>query len=323
MAEHELTTASTRPTDPNPAAVYLAGLSAGSRRTMGDALNLIARLVSDGRHDALSLSWGELRLQHTAALRARLAESYSFSTVNKMLSALRGTLKAAWRLGQIGAEDYQRAADVSSLSGERPLAGRAVTPDELGALVEVCTADPSAAGARDAAIIAVLYACGLRRAELVSLDQADFVVEDHGAATLAVRGRRNQQRLVPVVNGAAAALGDWLTVRGSEPGPLFWSVKGAHRGARLTTQAVYKMLTTRAKQAGVNGLSPHDFRRTFVLDLIDAGADVGTVQKLTGHANIATTLRYDRRPEAAKRTVVELRHVPYHRRQTPAGEERQ
>jgi site-specific recombinase XerD len=49
-----------------------------------------------------------------------------------------------------------------------------------------------------------------------------------------------------------------------------------------------------------------------VSDLIDAGAEVGTLQKLCGHANSATTLRYDRRPEATKRKVVELPHVPYY-----------
>lgn len=308
-----------RPMDQNAAAVYLASLAPGSRRTMGDALNLIARTVSGGQHDALSMPWGGLRFQHTAALRARLAEDFSYSTANKMLSALRGALKAAWRLGQMSAEDYQRAADVQGVKGERLPAGRAIATGELVALLQLCAADPSAAGARDAAIIAVLYSCGLRRAELVALDVADYhVTEDDGE--LRVQGKRNKQRIVPVVNGAREALEDWLSVRGSEPGPLFWSVKGSHRGGRLTTQAIYKMLLTRAKQAGVNDLSPHDFRRTFVSDLIDAGADIGTVQKLTGHANIATTLRYDRRPEAAKRKAVQLLHVPYRRRRLNLGE---
>jgi integrase len=307
----DLTTTTARPLDQNPAAVYLAGLSAGSRRTMGDALNLMARLVSNGQHDALTLPWGELRFQHTAAIRAKLADGYSFSTVNKMLSALRGVLKAAWELGQMTAEDYQRARNVKAMTGERLPAGRAITAGELGALMDVCANDPTPAGARDAAIVAILYACGLRRAELVTLDRADF---DAGAATLAVRGKRNKERSVPVTNGALDALADWLTVRGEEPGPLFHSLKGLNKYGRLTTQAIFDMLTSRAAAAGVNHLSPHDFRRTFVSDLIDAGADVGTVQKLTGHANVATTLRYDRRPEAAKRKAVDLLHVPYRRR---------
>ena len=83
-----------RPLDQQPAAVYLAGLAHGSRRTMRDALNTIAERL--GAADALTVEWGALRFQHTAAIRAQLAERYRAATANKMLSALRGTLKAAW-----------------------------------------------------------------------------------------------------------------------------------------------------------------------------------------------------------------------------------
>lgn len=303
-----------QPLDRNPAAVYLASLAPGSRRAMLGALNTIADLVSSGQADAHSLDWSALRFQHTTAIRSALAERYKPATVNKMLSALRQVLKQAWRLGQISQEEYARAADLKGIDAQTLPAGRSVPTGEILALMTECGNDLTPAGARDAAIVAVLYSGGLRRAELVGLNLADYDAE---AGELVVRGKRRKERIVPVVNGTVHALADWLSVRGDDPGALFIPIrKGGHmqHGERLTTEAVWHMLKRRGKAAGIKDLSPHDFRRTFVSDLLDAGADIATVQRLAGHANIQTTARYDRRPEAAKRKAAELLHVPYTRR---------
>lgn len=307
--------------DEHPAAVYLAGLSAGSRRTMRGALDTVAQIgLGDKSMTAWDMPWQRLRFQHTQAIRSVLQEKYAHTTANRILSALRGTLRAAWKLGLMSVEDYQKAASVESVRGETVPAGRALSGGELVGLLDTCEQEPL--GIRDAAIISLLYGCGLRRAELVALDVDHYVVGHYikEESELIVRGKGNKQRAVPVGN-AAPALEDWMATRGREVGPLFWGLGNRNRRGRLTDQAIYNMLRNRAKLAGVSRLSPHDFRRTFVGDLLDAGADIVTVQKMAGHADPATTSRYDRRGKRAQHKAASLLHVPYSKRRLSADDD--
>lgn len=313
--EQALTTAQfpvvIRPADEHPAKVYIAHLSPGSRRTMHESLDTIAGVLTSGQFDTETLDWASLRYQHTAAIRSALAERYSPATANKMLCALRGVLKEAWRLGQMSAEDYYRAADLKAVKGETLPRGRALSQGELRTLFQTCAGDKTPAGSRDSALLAVLYGAGLRREEAVSLDLEDYNTET-GQLTIRA-GKGHKDRIAYATNGSALALEAWLKVRGSEPGPLFCPVNKSGRIVlkRMTPQAVYFILSERAKEAGVQSFSPHDLRRTFISDLLDAGADISSVQHLAGHANVSTTSRYDRRGEAAKRKAAELLHVPF------------
>lgn len=313
------------PTSEKAAVVYLAGLpSPNSRRSMRNALNLVVdvffptlaeKLELSERHERyLLLDWTTLRFQHIAAIQARLADLRSPTTVNHAMSALRGVLKAGYRLGQISGEDYHRAIDIDGIRGETLPAGREVQSGEIDALVRACKGDESIAGARDVALIAVLYAGGLRRAELVALDLTDF---DGSIGKLTIRsGKGRKARTVYVTGGALAALTGWVEMRGSEVGPLFPRILkgGKLQMTRLTTQAVYHILEKRAKQANVRHFSPHDLRRTFVSEMLDRGADIATVAKLAGHADVKTTAKYDRRSEEwAEWKKVVHRQIPCNR----------
>lgn len=315
------------PTDRNPAAIYLARLdSANSRRAMGNALVTLARLVRGDRCDhsrrdrcplcdPLRVPWASLRYQHCQALRAALSGRFSASTVNLCLAGLRGVLKEAWRLGLMEAEDYHRAADLAGVRASTLPTGRHLSRREVQQLFGACAKDESAIGRRDAAVLAVLYGGGLRRTEVVGLDVTDF---DHEQGALTVRrGKGRKDRLVPLMPGAPEALEDWLAVRGLEPGPLFFPGDGRGRGLvprRMTAQAIYDLLRRRGSQAKVAEFSPHDMRRSYVSELLDAGADLSMVQRLAGHANVTTTQRYDRRGDEAMARAAALGAVPYHRR---------
>lgn len=304
--------AAATPVDRNPAAVYLARLAPSGRRTQQGALNRIVELFTDDL-DALSFPWHLLRYEHAQAVRRRLADRYAPATVDKALSALRSVLREAWRLGLMDGETYQRAADVRNLTATRLPAGRALEPGELRALFAVCAADGRPQGARDAALFALMYGAGLRRSEIVALEVDDYTPDTGALAVRNAKGRND--RLVYATNGARDALEAWLEARGPDPGPLFVPVNkaGNVRVRRMTAQAVLYRCRVRAKQAGVGQFSPHDLRRTFVGDLLEAGADLAMVQRLAGHAQPSTTARYDRRPEHAKRRAAELLHVPYWR----------
>lgn len=316
------------PGDQHPVVVFLAGLiSAQSQRTMLAALNEIARIMGaetviadkpNGKRKktqdltALTIEWHTLRYQQTAAIRARLIERYPAATANKMLSALRGVLKEAWRLELMSAEDYRRAVDLKGVKGETIPAGREITDGEILALVKACKTDKTPAGARDAALIGVLYAGGLRRAEVAALD-----LEHYNPATGRLdvkRGKGRKDRTVYLTNGAKTALDAWLISRGSNPGKLFTPVlkSGDVQPEKpMSAQAIYNMLVKRGDEAKLSDFSPHDFRRTFISTLLDRGVDISTVSKLAGHADPKTTARYDRRGEETKQRAAEKIHFPF------------
>ena len=294
----------------NPALAYLGRLAPGSRRTMRGALEAIAAHLTGGRYTAETMPWGELRYEHTAKLRADLAAAnLAPATVNKYLAALRGVLREAWRLGHMDAETYRRAVDLAPVKGSTLPAGRGLSSGEIRALFQACPATP--AGARDAALLAVLYGAGLRRGEAVALAVSDYNPET-GALTIR-HGKGNKARTVYAENGGKRALEAWLAVRGPEPGPLFCPVTkgGTVRIAGMTGQAVLWILRRLAERAGVARFSPHDLRRTYIGDMLDAGVDLVTVKELAGHARVETTARYDRRGERAKQRAAGMLHIPY------------
>ena len=288
------------------------------------------------------MPWHEVHAEHARAIAARLRAHYDVRSYNKSISALRGTLKFAIEMVREAArharqeagsteemvrlallsQDRQDAlsAAISSLKsvkvdskGSGQAAGRMLNLGETMALIGTCQ-DGSNAGTRDAALLGLGIVCGLRREELAAVDLSDYDLSS-GALTVQ-HGKGDKRRVVYVTNGARAALGDWLDLRGSEPGPLFVRIKkgGMVTSDRLTAQGVYSILAARAAAAGVAKFSPHDMRRTFISNLIDNGCDLVAVQHLAGHENPATTAGYDRRGERAKQDAAKTLHFPYQKK---------
>ena len=320
----------------NPVISYLASLgSKDSRRVQKTALDQIAIALSKGViSDCRQFPWEELDYGTVTAIKAWLDAKYAPATVNRYLCAVRRVIKEAWRHHLITAEEYQRATDVQSVTAQRLPTGRELDNEEIRTLIEVCLKDIEnpILGIRDAAIISLMYSSGLRRAEVVTLNMKDMALK---YGELRVIGKRNKERKAYLASGAIRAIEKWLECRGKEPGPLFYSVnKGGNivrfrserltshekqQGiiprrivARLSDQTIYHIFDRRAAEAGiVNKTTPHDMRRTFVSDLLDAGVDLATVSKMAGHEDTNTTKRYDRRSSKVMQNAVEKLDVPY------------
>lgn len=248
------------------------------------------------------------------------------STINRKLAALRWYAR---RVAELAHEadmtdpetrreiiaQAERVASVPDVTGERHnRPGRSITAGEIEAVIRVCQADGSPAGARDAAMFALLRAGGLRRAELVGLAMGDIRPGEGDTCDLLVHGKGDKTRIVPVNNGAYLALRDWLQVRGDQPGAVFCVIRkgGALEPEHgLSGDAWRQIQDKRCEAAKVPHITTHDWRRTFAGDLLDQGADIVTVAGLMGHEQVSTTARYDRRGDAAKRRAVRGLFVPY------------
>lgn len=293
----EIVTVDYRP-ELDPVRVYLAGLgSEKSRRSQLGSIRVIAKILGC---PVERVPWAALTYSVTNAIRARLIESFAPATANKALCALRAVLREAWRLGLMSSEAQASAGDLRPAKGSRLLAGRALSRSEFRKLFRACAADPKA-GKRDAAMLALLLGNGLRRAELVSLDLANW---DPSAGTIKILGKGSKERLGFVISGRPY-LDAWVQQRGLDAGPLFVAVgRGGHLlRHRLSDNAVLLVLKRMAKRAGVAPFSPHDCRRSAVTHLLDEGVDLAAVQKYAGHSSPLVTARYDRRSDEVVRAA--------------------
>jgi integrase/recombinase XerD len=145
---------------------------------------------------------------------------------------------------------------------------------------------------RDRALLELMYACGLRATEAITLEPGNLDLKDRVAR---VRGKGDKERIVPIGTEAAKAVEAYLRrgraalVGAREERRLFVNF----RGGGLTRQGLYKVIERHAKTAGLAGkMSPHTLRHTFATHLLAGGCDLRSVQEMLGHADIATTQLY-------------------------------
>jgi integrase/recombinase XerD len=215
------------------------------------------------------------------------------ATIARKVAAVRGFHRFLVTEG-LSTEDPTRLLG----SAERPDPfPKALAVDEAIALV-VAPVTTTAAGRRDRALLEFLYGTGARVSEAVDLDVADLDLEER---TAVLTGKGNRQRLVPLGSAAVTELERWLRDRNLLLGEKRSSVSEPAvfvnlRGRRLTRQSVFRIVRKYAAQVGLDpaSVSPHTLRHSAATHMVEAGADLRSVQVLLGHAKISTTQVYTR-----------------------------
>lgn len=285
---------------------------------------LVYLKVEKGLADNTIASYGsDLRqfFEHVAALgvseankitRAHLssfceelaAHNNSAKTLHRKLSALR---KFFWYLRKEGLISTNPAQDFPLPKVEKTLPKYA-KPDQIEELFKVPKVSTTR-GLRDAAIIAILYACGLRVSELISLKLLDL---DLSRGFLQTMGKGSKERVVPLNERALGIIANYLqharpNLLGQSSSDILFIRKS---GLPLSRQSVWKIIKKYAQLAGVKELSPHKLRHSFATHLLLGGINLRALQLMLGHSDLATTEIY---MHVDKRRLKEL-YDQYHPR---------
>src|ERR1700730_4757080 len=242
------------------------------------------------REAALDASGAEVDHQAIATdhIRGYLSEAMktlSRATVQRRLFAIKAFFR--WRETMAGAASPARPLRSPRTQRRLP----AILPkDDVRRLIEADGENGGPAPLRDRAILETLYSSGLRVSELVGLNWRD--IDDEVGMVLVRSGKGNKDRMVAIGEPALDALKAWrplLPIPADPDVPVITNL----RGTRLSTRSVEKMVARRLIDAGISStITPHGIRHCFATHMLDAGADLRSIQEMLGHSSLQTTQRY-------------------------------
>lgn len=212
------------------------------------------------------------------------------SSVSRKLATVRSFFRFLYREGRIS-QNPARLVRTPKVPRKAP---RFLTINEVETILGL-PERTTERGVRDAAMLELLYATGLRVSELVSLNVEDCSLDQQ---LVRIRGKGRKERISPFGDKAAQAIGDYLATRSrllqktrrtDEPNALFLNLKGR----RITTRSVQRILEDYMRRSSSRlNVHPHLFRHSFATHLLNRGADLRSIQELLGHENLSTTQIY-------------------------------
>ena len=257
-------------------------------RDLGSFLRFTAEHLgyAPGLQDLQALEPADFR----GFLADRQARGLARSSTARAMSTLRNFFKFIERQGLV---------ENAAIGGiKTPKVPRSVPKalDEVDALETVSVIEDLSEepwiGKRDAAVLFLLYGCGLRIGEALGLDRDQVAEPGDAMDTIVVTGKGDKQRLVPVLPVVTKALGDYIDACPHDlalDGPLFVGKRGKRLSARMIQR---QMGRVRALLGLPETATPHALRHSFATHLLAGGGDLRTIQELLGHASLSTTQRY-------------------------------
>jgi integrase/recombinase XerD len=238
-----------------------------------------------------------------AYLGARLATGSSHRSISRLLSSLRSFYQFLVREGDVPLDPTQH---LDRPKPSRPLP-KSLSEGQVEALLSAPDVD-IAVEHRDAAMLEVLYACGLRVSELISLTIPQLSLNQ---GVVRVLGKGGKERLVPMGEAAIQSLTDYmrssrLDLLGTKQSDVLFP---SNRGVAMTRQTFWYRIKLYAQRAGIkDNLSPHTLRHAFATHLINHGADLRVVQMLLGHSDLTTTQIYTHVARSRMQALHEKHH---------------
>ncbi len=295
----------TRQNKTDPVSLYLNSLAPTGRRSVKSLL-ISATALLGYKGSLETMPWNLVDYQQLAQIRNGFCQQgKSANTVNLALSAVRGVMRCCFNLHLIKADQWLLINQVKPVRAQRLPSGRSLTSGETQKLYRACKLDKSVIGKRDHALIALMLATGLRRSEVVAIKINDFNSRT-GVLNIGT-GKGNKQRLAYLNLDSRQIIRQWRKLRGNHAGYLFNPVikSGRILNKPLTCQSIYDIVQQRSALAQIGTVRPHDLRRTFITQLLEAGVDLTIARQLAGHNDIQTTACYDMRSEKTQQRAVQ------------------
>ena len=272
---------------------YLSVEKGFSDNTLAAYHNDLSQLAGFVEEDAakrgLTPSWANFSRQGMLSYLLNLKErNYAATTMARKVAAAKSFFSFMVAEGKLKDNPTE---NVGSPSVGRPLP-KPISYPEAMKLLEQPTKLSTPEAKRDSAMLALLYASGMRVSELMSLNLIDVDTEGDFVRCF---GKGHKERLIPIARRASLAVAEYVKearshlARNDEEKALFLN----RRGERLTRQGFWQILKGYAKSAELGKeITPHTLRHSFATHMLSGGADLRSVQELLGHANISTTQVY-------------------------------